>query len=480
MLPRILLALDNPVLRRQLKTLLKGEDAIVEIVKGRNRLWERLSRESGDMVIVSRSIIHEPVEDTIRLLKESPDSPDVIITAADEDEEERARLLAAGCEAVLFEKLPGEMLRDVLVTIIAKRQELVSKRIMARRYGGEPRLGDFVSSSPSMKTFMDIVERVVTSDTSLLILGETGVGKERLARAIHAESLRSEGPFIAVNCGALPESLLESELFGHEEGAFTGASRSRRGWFELAHSGTIFLDEIGEMPLHLQVKLLRVLQEHEIQRVGGEKSFHVDVRVMTSTNRNLSHEVEKGAFRRDLFYRLNVISLTLPPLRDRKEDIPALIDNYIDYYRTAIGRDVDEITPNAIDALIRYSWPGNIRELMNVIERAVLLCNDAKIILSDLPEEICGEAATMDSPVPIQGSSLRVPSSISDEWLNRPLREVRKEYVYELERTYLAALLDATGGRVGETAKRAGIEPRSLFEKMRRYGLKKEDFKQKK
>ena len=288
MLSRILLVIDDPPFRRRLRTLLKGENVIVEVVKGRHRLWERLSRESSDLIIVSRDLIPEPAEDTIHLLKSSPDSPEVIITVAREEPEERARLIAAGCEAVLFDQVSSEMLREALVTIIGKRQDLVEKRIMAKRYGGEPRLSDFVLSSPSMKTFMDVVEKVVTSDTSLLIQGETGVGKERLARAIHAESRRSEGPFIAVNCGALPETLLESELFGHEKGAFTGATRSRRGWFELAHDGTVFLDEIGEMPIHLQVALLRVLQEHMIQRVGGEKSFHVNVRVMASTNRDLA------------------------------------------------------------------------------------------------------------------------------------------------------------------------------------------------
>lgn len=479
MLSRILLILENPVLRKQLKALLKGEDVILEVIKSSQRLWERLSKESGDLVIVSRNIIPEPAEDTIRLIKDSPETPDVVITTDHDDPKERARLLAAGCEAVLFDHLPGEMFRDVLVTLIKKRHELIAKRITEKRYEGVPRLSDFVLSSPSMRTFMDVVEKVVTSDTSLLILGETGVGKERLARAIHTESRRSEGPFVAVNCGALPESLLESELFGHEEGAFTGASRSRRGWFELAHGGTAYLDEIGEMPLHLQVKMLRVLQEHVIQRMGGEKSIHVDVRVMASTNRNLAREIENGNFRQDLFYRLNVISLTIPPLRDRKEDVPMLIENYIEYFRNTIGRDVNEITSDAIEALVRYSWPGNIRELMNVVERAVLLCNEPTITLSDLPEEIGAEVGGMHSPLQALSAS-QVSSTVPDEWLSRPLREVRKEIVSEFERTYLEALLRDTGGRVGKTAERAGIEPRSLFEKMKRYDLRKEDFKPKK
>jgi transcriptional regulator with PAS, ATPase and Fis domain len=214
------------------------------------------------------------------------------------------------------------------------------------------------------------------------------VGKERLARAIHAESRRSKGPFVAVNCAALSESLLESEPFGHEEGAFTGATRSHRGCFEIAHKGVIFLDEIGELPNHLQVKLLRALQDREITRVGSEQSFQVDVRMMAATNRDPREEVKTKRLREDLYYRLNVVTLTIPPLRQRSEDIPDIVASYLPWLRPRVGRDVTSIAPEALEALAHYSWPGNVRELINVIERAMLLCEGEQIRLADLPDTI--------------------------------------------------------------------------------------------
>jgi DNA-binding NtrC family response regulator len=312
----------------------------------------------------------------------------------------------------------------------------------------------------------------------LLIMGETGVGKERLARAIHAEGPRSSGPFVAVNCGALPETLLESELFGHEEGAFTGASRARRGWFELSHDGTIFLDEIGEMPLHLQVKLLHVLQNHEVQRLGSERASAIDVRVIAATNRDLLTDVEEKLFRRDLYYRLGVINLSIPPLRERREDIPALVDDYISRFRTTIGREVTSISPDALQGLVNYSWPGNVRELINVIERAVLLCDGDTIRVADLPDGIADPRTAAGITANKRALSFEVGStSFPMQWLEKPIREVRQAVVFDVEKTYLSRLLELTSGHVGETARRAGIEPRSLFDKMRRYGLRKEDFR---
>ncbi|MHC4470636.1 MAG: sigma-54 interaction domain-containing protein, partial [Planctomycetota bacterium] len=313
------------------------------------------------------------------------------------------------------------------------------------------------------------------TDASLLVLGETGVGKERLARAIHAEGRRSEGPFVPVNCGALPEGLFESELFGHEEGAFTGATRTRRGWFELAHGGTLFLDEIGEIPLHLQVKLLRALQEHEFQPVGSERTIRADVRVMAASNRDLEAAVEEGPFRRDLYYRLSVVTLTLPSLRDRREDIPALAESYVEHFNEIIGRDVEGISNAAMDALTAYSWPGNVRELMNVVERAVLLCRDARIGLGDLPEAISGRVA---AALPAAAGSTAAPiDPASEGWVGRPWSEVRAEALSRVERAYLDALLASVNGRVGVAAERAGLSPRALYDKMRAHDLKKENYR---
>jgi DNA-binding NtrC family response regulator len=347
----------------------------------------------------------------------------------------------------------------------------------AERGGIRPiRLSDFVSQSPAMHTFMETVYRVVSADNSLLILGETGVGKEHLARAIHSESPRASGSFIAVNCGALPETLLESELFGHEKGAFTGADRAVRGQFEMAHRGTIFLDEIGEMPLHLQVKLLHVLERRQIRRVGGEQSIAVDVRVIAATNRNLTAEVEAGRFRRDLFYRLGAVVLTIPPLRDRREDIPELAENYLQYFRVNTGQPIKGLDADAMAALVKHSWPGNVRELINVMERAVLLCRGDTIRPVDLPSPIAEAPVAAVVVAGVAGSVASVPP-LPPVWLDKPLRVARRMAMDNLERLYLTQLLTQTRGRIGETARRAGMTTRSLYDRMRRLGLRKEDFR---
>jgi DNA-binding NtrC family response regulator len=326
-----------------------------------------------------------------------------------------------------------------------------------------------------MQAFMDMVTRVVGTNTTLLFTGETGVGKERLARAIHAEGGRSGGPFVSVNCGALPESLLESELFGHEEGAFTGATRPRRGWFELAHGGTIFLDEIAEMPSHLQVKLLRVLQTREVQRVGGERALPVDARIMAATNRELASEIAEGRFRSDLYYRLSVVALELPPLRERREDIPILVDGYIRRFRATFPTDVKGIEADALEALVGYDWPGNVRELMNIVERAMILCGGTRIALRDLPDNVRGRVA--GDPASLDLAPETPAATVPEGWLERPWREVCDAAVDDLERRYLIAQLEATRGRVGEAAARAGISPRSLYNKMRRHGIDKKRFR---
>ena len=320
-----------------------------------------------------------------------------------------------------------------------------------------------------MREFIELVSRVADADSSLLVLGETGVGKERLARAIHAESSRAGGPFVSVNCGALPESLLDSELFGHEKGAFTGAASTRRGRFELAGGGTIFLDEIGEMPPHLQVKLLTVLQRREVRRLGSERPISVDVRVISATNRDLRELIQGGDFREDLYFRLNVVMLEIPPLRERREDIPELTGAFIRRLRESSGSgDVAGVSSEAMEAMLRYPWPGNVRELINAVERALLLSNGSEIRLADLPAVVRSPEAApaAEAPAPVRG----VRSDL-------PHREARKLVMQSFERQYFSALLRETRGHVGDTAARAGINPKTLYEKMRALGLRKEDFR---
>jgi len=399
----------------------------------------------------------------------------LVLVVDHENAEDRAELLAAGCDAVLYTGLPPSEIAKALRTLLEKRMEVSKQSLEIERELYQPQIKDFVSKSPAMGKFMTLVQRVIDRDASLLIVGETGVGKERLARAIHLEGQRKGGTFVAVNCGALPESLLESELFGHEEGAFTGATRARRGCFEMAHRGTIFLDEIGEMPIHLQIRLLRVLQEREIQRVGGEWPIRIDVRVMAATSRDIDDLVIKEKFRSDLLYRLSVVRLNVPPLRERKEDIPELVTSYIKHFARTTGTLVTGITDEAMDSLLGYDWPGNVRELVNVIERATLLCSGEQIGFEDLPEDL----ALTDSINLAVASNPKGDGKVvfPESWLREPLREAREKLNSYFEKAYLVSLLKANSGRIGETAKIAGITPRALFDKMQRYKLKKEDFK---
>ena len=475
MLLRVALAIEDAQQRRQVRQILSDMDVIVETIRGRHHLWERVAHRSADVIIAALSSLDAPVEDGIDLARELPESPTIVLLTESDDSEEHAELLAAGCDMVLHTGISPESLSEALRTVLEKHHGFLLEQDAGRRPLAQPQLSDFVSESSAMRAFMSVVRRVVDSQSSLLILGETGVGKERLARAIHAEGPRADGPFVAVNCGALPESLLESELFGHEEGAFTGATRSRRGAFEAAHGGTIFLDEIAEMPIHLQVKLLRAVQEREIQRVGGEAPFDVDVRVMAASNRDLELETTERRFRGDLFYRLSVVSLTIPPLRERREDIPTLAQSYLEYLSPRIGRNVRAVSEGAMASLREYDWPGNVRELINIIERAMLLCSSDTISPRDLPASIHG--AGQSAGAPGRWHLPRTPEDVPADWLTRPLKEIRGEVLQQLEQTYLSALLQSTGGRVGRTAELAGIQPRSLYEKMKTYGLRKEDFR---
>jgi len=436
-------------------------------------LWLRLKQGDVDLVLVPREILGDHPATWIRSLRLLPERPEVVVLTRDEDARERATLLASGSLAVLNLDLPDTSLLEVLGAILSRLRKEAATRMRAESRSS---LGDFESTSAVMQHFMELVSRVTASESSVLILGETGVGKERLAQAIHNDGRRAEGPFLAINCGALAESLLESELFGHEQGAFTGATHTRRGFFELAHGGTIFLDEIGEMPLHLQVKLLRVLQERNIQRVGGERSIPVDVRIMAASNRDLEAEVSEKRFRADLYFRLAVVTLTLPSLRERWEDIPYLVENYLEHFRAQLASPVEEVSPEALEAMLLYQWPGNVRELINVIERAVLLCDGPMIRLIDLPSAIRGTERIPENAAP--GTSSEGTAMLSSiEFDGRPLKAVREDILARIDRVYLDRLLDETGGRIGETAERAGMSERALFGLMRKLGLRKEDYR---
>jgi len=470
--PKVLVAIQDENVRRRLRVLLDSADLQLEVVDPANDPLLDPPERVVDLLVVRRSEVRPQDLRLVDAYTNEASNPGLVVLRDHGGDADRARLMAAGASGVLETAHTNRELRASLEALAGAEGDRASRGPRSGGADPRPRLADFLTRSASMRRFLDLVQRVVDTDSSLLITGETGVGKERLAEAIHNEGPRREGPFVSVNCGAIPESLLESELFGHEAGAFTGANRRKKGRFELADGGTIFLDEIGEMPRHLQVTLLTVLQRRSVRRVGSETTVRVDVRVMAATNRDVVGEIESGRFREDLYYRLNVVSLNVPALRDRPEDIPDLVGRFIRHFRDVLGRrGVESISDEALEALLAFDWPGNVRELANALEHAVVLCRNSRITLDDLPERVLGRN-------PASGSPRR--EELAEEvppWIELPLREARRRVGLEFERRYLEALLSRTGGKVGETAELAGITPRSLYGKMQRHGLKKEAFR---
>ncbi|HEU4364170.1 MAG TPA: sigma-54 dependent transcriptional regulator [Candidatus Krumholzibacteria bacterium] len=322
---------------------------------------------------------------------------------------------------------------------------------------------DFVGESPPTRELLSLVARVAGTEAPVLITGESGTGKEILARTIHARSRRRDGPFVPVNCGAIVDTLEESELFGHVAGAFTGAHRRKTGKFEAAHGGSIFLDEIGEMSLHLQVKLLRILQDGEYAPVGMVETCHADARVIAATNQDLNRLVDTRQFRADLFYRLNVVRLEVSPLRRRRDDIPLLLHHFVRAYSSQYGRPEPDIDPDVERALQDYDFPGNVRELSNVIQRAIILGTGPSLTLAALPDEIRHPSSARGNAGP-RAHEAR-------------FREAKRRLIEEFEREYLIAIIQDCGGIVSRAARRAGLSDRIMHQKLRAYGIDSRSFR---
>ena len=333
---------------------------------------------------------------------------------------------------------------ELLVKKLAEHQELVEENLSLRqKLEDHYRFENIITKSPKMQRVIEVIKVVAKSNATVLITGESGTGKELVARAIHSQSNRHSKPFIAVSCAALPESLLESELFGHEKGSFTGAYAQKKGKFEFAEGGTLFLDEIGEMSANIQVHLLRVLEEKEFTRVGGNEPIKVDVRVISATNKDLRKAIEKQEFREDLYYRLNVVNIELPPLRERKEDIPILAEHFLNKFASENRKEVSGFSPEAMEFLLDYDWPGNIRELENAIERAVILAKDSIIVIDDLPQE-----------------------SLMLAYPNTPKKSIK-----EVEKEHILKVLRNTGENYSEAARILGISRMTLYNKAKEYGF---------
>jgi DNA-binding NtrC family response regulator len=469
-------------------------DSVVVEHVDEGHLLDSLRADPRDLVIglasgrdSERASEPESVRELVDALAALPERTGLILLHPDDDPHAHAALLSAGCVAVLWTGLSNEGLAEALASLFERRRDDVIARVHTTRPAAPEPL---VAASPAMRAVLETARRIAVADTPVLLLGETGVGKERIAQLLHTWSPRSRGPFVVVNCAAIPAELFESELFGHERGAFTGAIKTRRGQFELANRGTLFLDEIAETPLAQQAKLLRALQERRIRPVGGDRELAVDVRVIAATNRDMRHEIEAGRFRRDLYYRLGVVEIEIPPLRSRPADIRELVRRHAEMFATRLGRARPQPTAAAMAMLERHTWPGNVRELVNVIERSVLLASGSELGVDDLPPELLRESpAATDSPAPKleepppEQESEPIHSdptalvSLPEAWLEQPWKLVREQLLLAGERAYLIGLLRATGGRIGASARRAGMSERALFDKMKRHGLRKEDYR---
>jgi two-component system response regulator HydG len=453
---KILVVDDEPSQRKMLKANLSLDGyEVYEADDGTDAIG-KVSAGFYDLILMDNRMSQMDGIDALKEIKKISPAIPVIIITAHASVETAVEALQAGAHDYLTKPLDVDELR------IKIRQTLEFWRLKAENILQRRRLESLfeasriVGKSPVMKEILETVAMVAPTEASVLILGESGTGKELIANALHQGSARSDKRFIKVNCAALPETLLESELFGHEKGAFTGAVNRRPGRFELADGGAIFLDEIGEMSLATQAKLLRVLQEREFEPLGSTRTVKVDIRIIAASNKVLLDEVKKGTFREDLFYRLNVVPIHLPPLRDRKEDIPLLAEHFLKIYNEKNNKNVQGFHPRALDALMRYSWPGNIRELENIVERSVIFSREDYVLFSELPE-IIREA--------------------SGDTLSQEVREGFKPgmTIREMERELIIRTLEDNDGNRTRTARILGITRRTLQHKLKEYDLDQQD-----
>ncbi len=458
---RILIVEDEANMRRILSAMLSRDGYKVETAGNGRQALELLGKGSFQLVV---SDLRMPQMDGLELLSELRRrgmACELILITAHGTIETAVEAMKNGAFDFITKPFDAAELKikvgNALRTYEKRQLDAKLTPEGADRY-------NFIGSSPAIRELCRILDKVADSPTTVLVTGESGTGKELVAQAIHRHSARADKPFIRINVAAIPETLLESELFGHEKGAFTGAVALKPGRFELADSGTLFLDEIGETPKELQVKLLRCLQEREFERVGGLKSIKFDVRLIAATNKDLEAEVAAGRFRQDLFYRLNVVPIHLPPLRERSEDIEELVPYFIERFNKRLGRSVEGITPGAMAKLRAYRWPGNIRELENVVERSILLADGHILDVENLPtfsrHGVSPASLGESSPLGAEG---RTPSS---------LKQVVKEHTRRVERHVIQQALGETGGNVTRAAEALGISRKSLQMKMKEYGLR--------
>jgi DNA-binding NtrC family response regulator len=450
MVPKMLIIDDEPLMRITLQDSLVGEGYEVVAAETGRKGVDLLRKNQWDIIITDLKL---PDLEGIEILKEAKflnPSTEVILITAYGSIDSAVSAMKEGASDYLTKPFSMDELLLIIKRLLRMKQLEEENLSLKKRVEERYRLEGLVGKSPQMLKIYDLIETVAQTDTTVLVNGENGTGKELVANAIHLQSPRKNSPFIKVNCAALPETLLETELFGHERGAFTGAIRQRKGRFEMANGGTLFLDEVGEIFPAVQVKLLRVLQERQFERVGGNETLAVDVRLICATQRDLKEEIRKGNFREDLYYRLNVVPITLPPLRERREDILLLAEHFVDKFSKKMGKEIAGLSEDAKALLLRYPFPGNIRELENMLERAIALIKGKIIQPEDLPDEVCGQ------PSSIQDVCKRIRGS-------KPLASATKLF----EKEYIQSVLEKTKGKKGQAADMLGISRKTLWEKIK-------------
>ena len=459
---KVLLVDDDSYSTTQLKKLLETEELSVDAVSNGQEALSALAAADYSILITDLRMPGMGGMDLIREISLRRVLVTTIVTTSFGSIERVVEAMRLGAHDFLTKPIDPTQLKIVMDRALKKR-ELQDEVLQLRQQLKENySFHSIISKNPEMHRIFQLIRHIGGTKSTVLIEGETGTGKELIAKAVHYSGEDRTGPLVAINCAALPESLLESELFGHERGAFTSADARRKGRFELADKGTIFLDEIGDISQAMQAKLLRVLQEKRFERVGGHESIDVDIRVVAATNKSLEKEVKDGKFREDLFYRLNVIKIDVPPLRDRPEDIPLLITHFLNKYARP-SEPPKKVSPEAMDRLLTYRWPGNIRQLENAIERAAVTTVGDTINAENLPKQVVGKSPD-DSP--------RFEIDLA-----HPLPYYLQQATEQIERQYIAKALEKSRGNVGECAKLCGLSRRSISGKISEYGISKQPFK---
>ena len=442
----LLVADDDPGLRESLDRTLTREGYRVVLASDGNAALERLQAGGIDLVLTDLKMPGLTGIEVLRAAKAIAPDVDVILLTAFGTVEEAVKAMKEGAYDFLTKPFQRAQVLRLIRQALERRELIQQNRALKQRLDDLLQQGAVIGSSPAFRRMMTLVDQVADSSATVLLQGESGTGKELVARAIHERSARRKGPFVAVNCAALPETLLDSELFGYEKGALTGAAGRKEGRFELADGGTLFLDEVSDLSPVTQPKILRVLQEGEFERLGGTKTLRVDVRIVTATNQELAQMVKEKRFREDLYYRLNVITIRVPPLRERYEDVRVLAQHFLRIYAAKNARKLEGFSAEAIERLEAYAWPGNVRELENLVERSVVLARKDRIDAEDLPEEIAGVK--------------RAPRDAILELIGTPLAEI--------EQRLLDETLRITGGNKTQAAKLLGIDVRTVARKLDR------------